>query len=65
MAIDLAKVKSMTDWPIPIDIKGLRDFLRLNNYYQSELSKGMEELFHYSIAEKRCIIVDSRNPNNP
>ena len=32
--MDLDKVKAILDWPAPLNVKGVRSFLRLANFYQ-------------------------------
>ena len=50
VAVDLEKIKSIVDWPIPHNVKGVRGFLGLTEYYRKfikgygKMAKSLTEL---------------------
>ena len=45
---DPEKIKAITDWPVPVDVKGLRKFLVLSAYLHKYLRNYAEMTVHLS-----------------
>ena len=45
---DPEKVKAITDWPVPVDVKGLRKFLGLAAYLRKYSRNYAEMTVHFT-----------------
>ena len=57
---DPEKIKAITDWPVPVDVKGLRNFLGLAAYLHKYSRNYAAMTVHLSSFEKEREVVMGR-----